>query len=138
MNRGRRHRRRLRGTAGNVSLFIVLVLPALLLAAGLVLDGGRQIQARRAAHGDAAAAARAAVQLSAQEAFGAGLDPTLAAHRAHAELGRLGASGAVSVAGDVVTVRVSAAVDYVVLPGGATVTQIATAAPVAGVTGETP
>ena len=53
-----------RGERGNVSLFIVLLLPALFLAAGLVLDGGRQIQTRREAHGHAAAAARAAVQLS--------------------------------------------------------------------------
>ena len=38
---------RLRGTRGNVSLLVVIMLPALLVAAGLVLDGGRQLQVRR-------------------------------------------------------------------------------------------
>jgi len=129
---------RMRGSAGNVSLFVVLLLPALMLAAGLVLDGGRQIQARREAQGAAAAAARAAVQLSPEEAFGHGLDAGLAAARAQAELGRLGTGGAVSVAGEVVTVRVSAAVDYLVLPGGGTVSQAATATPLDGVAGASP
>ena len=73
-----------------MSLFVVLLLPGLMLAAGLVLDGGRQIQARREAHGVAAAAARAAVQMSPEEAFGNGLDAGRAARRAHAELVRSG------------------------------------------------
>ena len=41
------------GERGSVSLFVVLLLPVLVLFAGLVLDGGRQLQARR----DAIAAA---------------------------------------------------------------------------------
>ena len=131
-------RRRIRGSAGNVSLFVVLLLPALMLAAGLVLDGGRQIQARRDAQGAAAAAARAAVQLSPEEAFGHGLDATRAAARAEAELGRLGRGGAVSVSGQRVTVRVEAAVDYLILPGGGRVSQSATATPLDGVTGAAP
>jgi Flp pilus assembly protein TadG len=128
----------MRGSAGNVSLFIVLLLPALMLAAGLVLDGGRQIQARRDAQGAAAAAARAAVQLSPEEAFGRTLDAALAAARAQAELGRLGRGGAVSVSGQRVTVRVDAAIDYVILPGGGHVSQSATATPLDGVTGAAP
>jgi Flp pilus assembly protein TadG len=129
---------RLRGSAGNVSLFVVLLMPALILAAGLVLDGGRQIQARREAQGTAAAAARAAVQMSPEEAFGNGLDAGLAASRAQAELGRQGASGSVSVSGNAVTVRVSAPVDYLILPGGGTVNQSSTATPLDGVTGASP
>lgn len=130
--------RRVSGTTGNISLFVVLLLPALLFAAGLVLDGGRQIQARREAHGQAAAAARAAVQLSPDEVFGGALDAGRAAARARAELDRMGAGGSVSVAGNSVTVRVSASVDYVLLPGGGRVSQAATATPVDGVLGAGP
>jgi len=61
--------RRTHGERGNVSLLVVIMLPALLMAAGLVLDGGRQLQVRREANGAALAAARAAVQLSPQEAY---------------------------------------------------------------------
>ena len=129
---------RCRGSAGNVSLFVVLLLPALMLAAGLVLDGGRQIQARRDAQGVAAAAARAAVQLSPEEAFGDGLDADRAMGRAHAELGRLGRAGSVAVAGEAVTVRVEGSVDYLILPGGGRISQSATATPVDGVTGAAP
>ena len=78
-------RPRARGRAGSergsVSLLVVLMVPALLMAGGLVLDGGRQLQARRAATGAAAAAARAAAQMTADEAFGHTLDPELATAR---------------------------------------------------------
>ena len=127
-----------RGERGNVSLFIVLLLPALLLAAGLVLDGGRQIQTRREAQGHAAAAARAAVQLGPSEVYGRRLDAGLAVGRAQAELSVHGANGAVSVAGEAVTVTVTASVDYLILPGGRTVRQSSTAIPVDGVTGGSP
>ena len=70
--------RRLRGSRGSVSLLVVIMIPALLMAAGLVLDGGRQLQARREAGAAAAAAARAATQLSEPEIYGAGLDQGLA------------------------------------------------------------
>ena len=56
---------------GSVSLLVVIMVPALLMAAGLVLDGGRQLQARRDAGAAAAAAARAASQLTEQEIYGA-------------------------------------------------------------------
>jgi hypothetical protein len=131
-------RHRGRGSRGNVSLFVVLLLPALMFAAGLVLDGGRQIQARREAHGQAAAAARAAVQLSPGEAYRGVLDAGRAASRARAELDRVGAAGSVEVAGNSVTVRVSASVDYLLLPGGGRVSQESTATPVEGVVGAGP
>ena len=84
--------RRLRGCRGNVSLLVVIMVPALLMAAGLVLDGGRQLQARRDAGAAAGAAARAASQLSEQEIYGHGLDPGLATGRANAELAAQGAT----------------------------------------------
>ncbi|MFV0308947.1 MAG: pilus assembly protein TadG-related protein [Desertimonas sp.] len=130
--------RRARGDRGNVSLLIVMVLPALFIAAGLVLDGGRQIEMRRAAHGHAAAAARAAVQLGDVEVRTGVLDPAMAIARASAELGRTGADGVASVSGQTVTVTVTATVDYVLLPGGGAVRQTATASPERGVTGAGP
>jgi Flp pilus assembly protein TadG len=125
--------RRTRGERGNVSLLVVIMLPALLMAAGMVLDGGRQLQVRREANGAAIAAARAAVQLSPQEAYARHLDPRLASNRAHAELGRQHASGSVSFDGQAVTVTVTADVDFLILPGGRTVTGSSTATPEQGV-----
>jgi hypothetical protein len=128
-----------RGERGSVSLLVVIMLPALLFAAGLVLDGGRQLQVRRDANGAAVAAARAAVQLSARELFARRLDPSLAAERAAAELGRQDATGSVSVSAQAVTVTVRAAVDFVILPGGRTVSEASTARPEHGIlTGRTP
>ena len=109
------------------------MLPALLAAAGLVLDGGRQLQVRRDANAAAASAARAAVQLSEQEILGAGLDAGLATQRAWAELASQGLDGSVTVAGQAVTVTVTAPVDYVILPGGRSVSSSSTASPAAGV-----
>ena len=118
---------------GSVSLLVVLVLPALLMAGGLVLDGGRQLQARRTANAAATAAARAATQLSVEEVYAGRLDGGLARSRAHAELARHGASGAVVVAGESVTVTVGATVDYLLLPGGGSLTESSTSDPSAGV-----
>lgn len=127
-----------RGDQGNVSLFVVLLVPALYLAAGLVLDGGRQIQTRREAHGHAAAAARAAVQLGDDEVRHGVLDPGAAVARAATELSRSGASGQTHVAGQTVTVTVTAGVDYLLLPGSGTVSQTSSATPVQGVSGGSP
>jgi Flp pilus assembly protein TadG len=124
---------RAKGQQGNVSLLVVVMLPALLFAAGLVLDGGRQLQARRDANGAAAAAARAAVQLSGREAYARRLDLGLASARASAELGRQGATGSVSISGQSVTVTVRTAVDFFILPGGRTVSESSTATPEQGV-----
>jgi len=129
---------RWRSERGSVSLLIVLLLPALVVSAGLVLDGGRQIEVRREAHGAAAAAARAAVQLEPSEVFARQLDAGLAVGRAQASLANQGASGSVAVAGAAVTVTVNARVDYLILPGGRSISQSSTATPVDGVTGAQP
>jgi Flp pilus assembly protein TadG len=127
--------RRLRGERGSVSLLVVIMMPALLMAAGLVLDGGRQLQARRDATGAAAAAARAGVELSEPELYAGRLDPGLAQGRASSELGVQGARGSVIVAGEVVTVTVSADVDYLILPGSRTVSSTSSATAQRGVNG---
>lgn len=122
-----------RGDRGAVAFFVVAMMPALMLAGGLVLDGGRQLQTRRDADGAAAAAARAAVQMSDTETFARRLDAGQASARAHAELAAQGVSGSVAVSGSVVTVTVTASVDNLILPGGRTVSGTATADPYTGV-----
>ena len=118
---------RLRGERGSVSLLVVIMVPALLMAAGLVLDGGRQLQARRDAAGAAAAAARAGVDMTEAELYAGRVDPQLANARAAAELGAGGMAGTVAVDGVTVTVTVSERVDYLILPGGRTVSSSSTA-----------
>ena len=129
------HRARCRGERGSVSLFVVIMVPALLAGAGLVLDGGRQLEARRSAHGAAQAAARAAVQGSDDEVIGGELDPDRALARAQAELAIHGASGSATLVDGRIVVTVTASVDYVILPGGASVTETATADPHEGIHG---
>ena len=109
------------------------MLPALVVAGGLVLDGGRQLQVRREAQAAASAASRAAVQLSPQEVYGGGLDAALARERAGAELGSRDAMGAVAVNGQTVTVTVTDSVDYYLLPGTGSVSASASSAPSRGV-----
>ena len=126
--------RRWRGDRGSVSLLVVIMVPALLMAAGLVLDGGRQLEARRDAAAAAAAAARAAAQMTDQEAYGRGLDPALAAARGRAQLAALGHTGTIDVAPAVVTVTVTATVDNLILPGSRTVDSTSSSTPLTGVT----
>lgn len=118
---------------GSVAIYIVILIPALLIASGLVLDGGRQLQQRRTAIGAAEQAARAGVQLSDSELY-TGLNPTLATTRAQTELTDEGVTGTVTTTTTTVTVTVTLRVTYLILPGnGRTVTGTATATPMAGV-----
>src|SRR5215218_8277277 len=124
--------RRLRGERGSVSLLVVIMVPALLMAAGLVLDGGRQLEARRAAAAAAAAAARAAAQMTEDEAFREVLDPALADARGQTQLQAMGRTGSVAVdaSGVTVTATVTATVDHLILPGSRTVSATSSAAAV--------
>lgn len=133
MNRSRT--RRAHGDRGSVSVFVVVMVPALLAAAGLVLDGGRQLEARRSAHGAAQAAARAAVQGTDDEVIQGVIDPDEALARAHDELASHGASGSATLVDGMIVVTVTDTVDYVILPGGASITESATADPHAGIHG---
>jgi Flp pilus assembly protein TadG len=130
-----RRRTRCTGQRGSVSVFVVVMVPALLAGAGLVLDGGRQLEARRSAHGAAQAAARAAAQGSDDEVIGGAIDPDLALARAQAELALHGASGSAALVDGRIVVTVTASVDYLVLPGGKSITETATADPQAGIEG---
>jgi Flp pilus assembly protein TadG len=118
---------------GAVSTFLAVIALALLMAAGLAIDGGRKINALREASHLADNAARAgaqAVDLDTLRSTGELVLLTdLAAAEAHQYLGSLGHSADVAVTGDTVTVTVSLTVDPVLLPTGPiTVTATETAA----------
>ena len=63
----------------------------------------------------------------------AGLDAGLATQRASAELASQGVDGSVAVSGQSVTVTVTEPVDYLILPGGRSVSSSSTASPAAGI-----
>ncbi len=104
-------RRRLPGgEEGMVTAFVVVMTFALLLFAGLVLDGGLTLAARVQAIDEAQAAARAgaqAVDLTTYRTTGTEvLDPAAATAAADSYLTATGHTGTVTVAGDRVTVTV--------------------------------
>lgn len=97
---------------GTVTSFVVVIATAVVLSAGLVFDGGLALSAKRQATGHAEEAARAGAQAIDLAAYRA--DGSL---RLRAEQARLfardyltvaGASGTVAVAGNTVTVTVTA------------------------------
>ncbi len=116
-----------------MSTFLAVIALALLMAAGLAIDGGRKVNALREASHLADNAARAgaqAVDLDTLRSTGELVLLTdLAAAEAHQYLASLGHSADVAVTGDTVTVTVSLTVDPVLLPiGPITVTATETAA----------
>ena len=119
---------------GAVSTFVAVIALAMLMAAGLAIDGGRKVAAlTRATHlADGAARAGAqAIDLDALRTTGElRVLPNQATTRAADYLRGLGHTGQVTVAGATVTVTVSLTVDPVLLPIGpitVTATQTATA-----------
>lgn len=98
------------GDDGMVTAFVVVMMFALLLLAGLVLDGGLTLAAHVQAIDEAQAAARAgaqAIDLATYRTTGTEvLDPTAATAAADSYLAATGHLGTVTVAGDQVTVTV--------------------------------
>ncbi|SRR6266700_5884977 len=97
--------------SGQITAFVVVMMAALILATGLVLDGGLTLGARERALGEAQEAARAgaqAINLAVYRQHGTVvLDPAQAITDARAYLAGTGNSGTVQVRGDVVTVTVT-------------------------------
>ena len=97
--------------SGMVTAFVVIFTLALLVMAGLVLDGGLALSAKVQAIDDAQAAARAgaqAIDIPLYRSTGqVTLDPTQAVADADAYLARSGHAGTVAVNGDQVTVTVT-------------------------------
>jgi hypothetical protein len=96
---------------GQITAFVVVMMAALILLAGLVLDGGLTLAARERALGEAQQAARAGVQgvnLAVYRADGKLiLSPSEAVADGRAYLASIGADGTVTVAGNTVTASVT-------------------------------
>jgi hypothetical protein len=122
--------------SGTVTAFVVIFALALLLMAGLVLDGGLTLAAKVQAIDDAQGAARAgaqAIDIPTYRATGQiTLDPTEATADAQRYLTSSGHTGTVAVNGNQVTVTVSitqptqilslAGVDHLTVTGTGTAT----------------
>lgn len=105
----RRLRRSPHRETGTVTAFVTIVTIAMLMAAGLVFDGGVLLAARRQAIDQAGAAARAGAQAVDADALRhreRRLDPGAASAAATAHLRRTGLTGSVVVDGDRVRVTV--------------------------------
>jgi len=122
--------------AGMVTAFVVIFTVALLVMAGLVLDGGLALSAKVRAIDDAQAAARAgaqAINIPLYRATGqVTLNPTEASADAEQYLAQAGQSGTVTVNGDQVTVTITvtqrtqllslAGIDHLSVSGSGTAT----------------
>jgi hypothetical protein len=134
------------GDAGQITAFVVVMMAALILLAGLVLDGGLTLAARERALGEAQEAARAgaqAINLAVYRQDGKlVLAPGEAVADARAYLAGIGASGAASVTGNVVTVTVTIVQPMQILDAAGlsaiTVHATAAATPELGINGELP
>jgi hypothetical protein len=138
-----RQRRDRTSDAGQITAFVVVMMSALILLVGLVLDGGLTLDARERALAEAQEAARAgaqAVDLAVYRQDGSlVLDPPEAVADARAYLAGIGASGTVRVSGNVVTVTVSIVQPMQILDAAGlssiTVHATASATPERGITG---
>lgn len=93
----------------SVSVFVTVVVAAMIMTAGLVIDGGQKITAASRAEAAAAGAARAAANAGVTQTI-AGRSPGDASLRAATVFlaGQPGISGSASVSNGVVTVRTRA------------------------------
>ncbi len=101
---------RRRDETGVAAVFVVFVAVALLAVAGLVIDGGYAMAAKREATGRAEQAARVGADALDQGSLRSGtaqVDPLLAVTAAQDYLARVDAQGTVTVDGDTVTVTVT-------------------------------
>jgi Putative Flp pilus-assembly TadE/G-like len=141
-----RQRRSRTGDAGQITAFVVVMMAALILLVGLVLDGGLTLDARERALAEAQEAARAGAQAVDvavyREDGNLVLDPPEAVADARTYLAGIGASGTVRVAGNVVTVTVSIVQPMQILDAAGlsaiTVHATASAVPERGITGVIP
>ena len=92
---------------GSISAFVALLLVALIVVLGLVVDGGSALSARQAAADEAEQAARAGAGALSVQALRAGslqLDPAAAVAAAESFTAEAGHPGIATVSHDVVTV----------------------------------
>jgi Flp pilus assembly protein TadG len=99
------------GERGAVSVMMTIVAGGLLVFSLTLITAGQQWQTRRAAIEIAEAAARAGAQGTQQRRIAGRVDPREATQRAQRIIRAHGASGSVTVVGDVVTVAVAVSFD---------------------------
>lgn len=126
---------------GTISAFVAVIAVALIVVAGLVLDGGRLLAARRQADDIAANAARAGAQALDEHRIRSGttaLDPQASQVAVARYLAKTAGTGTATIAGDTVTVDVRLPVRMLLLGiagiGDRTVTATRQARAVQGVT----
>ncbi|MBW3605598.1 MAG: hypothetical protein KY460_11970 [Actinobacteria bacterium] len=131
----------MRGEDGSIGVFATVITLALVLVAGLVLDGGRLLAARRQADDIAANAARAGAQAIDETSLRSGgttLDPIAGRDAVAVYLAATPATGTARITGDTVTVDARLAVPMLLLTiagiGTTTVTARRQARAVRGVT----
>ena len=127
------------GERGSVLPFTAIIVAALVACAGLAVDGGRILAARRDASALAAAAARRGSQELSWSDLAAGratIDPARATAVAEAYLAQAGATGSVAATAQEVSVTVTVTASTVVLGafgiGSKSVTATRSAAPFGG------
>jgi Flp pilus assembly protein TadG len=133
--------RQCRDADGSITVFVALVLVALIVLLGLVVDGGTALSARQSAADEAEQAARAGAGSLSVDALRSGslqLDPVVAVAAAESFSVAAGHPGTATVSGNVVTVRIHYRVPTEVLGivgiGSLPVTAVASATDVEGVT----
>jgi hypothetical protein len=134
------------GDGGQITVFVVVMTVALILVAGLVLDGGLTLAARERAVDEAQQAARAgaqAINLAVYRQNGTlVLDPAQAVADARSYLAATGYQGSVQVTGNLVTVQVTVVQRMQILDaaglGSITVHAAASAIPERGINGVIP
>lgn len=107
------------GERGSITITVIGMVIALMMAIGLVVDGGGKLRAIEQANAAAAQAARIAVQqLDLAQAQGAGaadFDTAAATTAAQQALAAQDAAGTVSIVGDEVTVTTTVTYDTALL-----------------------
>jgi hypothetical protein len=101
----------------SVSIFVLMIIGALIMTAGLVIDGGQKIAAASRAGAAAAGASRAASNAAATRELGGASPVTAAITAATAYLhGQPGVTGSATATGGIVTVRTAASEPTIFLP----------------------
>lgn len=117
-NQRKRLPARRRDERGAITIFVVVIFLALIAMAGLVIDGGSALAAKRRAMNTAEQAARVGADALDPASLRSGqpvVAPSRAISTAQAYLDRVGAEGTVEVAGGTVTVTVTALYDTALL-----------------------
>lgn len=131
---------------GSVTVFTVIMTVTLIFVAGLVVDGGQVLNAKREAANVAESAARAGAQELDEDAVRGGeparLDERKAIARAESYLAASGYTGAATISGNTVVVNVTARQQMLILGigglAGVTVHGTGSASPIRSITGNNP